>query len=74
MSEWISATEEERELMDKARKAGVRRGLNAAIQILETLPLEYREGNPTHMQIGMQRARNWALLELRSLTVEEVEG
>ncbi len=74
MSNWVSATQEERELMDKARKAGVRRGINAAIQILEELELPYNSDRVTHMQVGMQYAKNKAIQELRSLTVEEVEG
>jgi hypothetical protein len=74
MGNWVSATEEERYLMDRARKAGVRRGINAAIQILEELDLPYNADRVTHMQVGMQYAKNAAIRELRSLTVEEVEG
>ena len=62
------------EAVDEARKAGVRRGINAAIQILEELDLPYNHDRVTHMQVGMQHAKNKAIQELRSLTVEEAEG
>jgi RecJ-like exonuclease len=67
MTNWISATEEERQLMDKARKAGVRRGINASRNVLLNM-IAAGEGMTAAAALKM------ALEQLTNLTIEEVEG
>jgi hypothetical protein len=68
MSNWVNATEQERELMDKARKAGVRRGVNASIEIIEAMLERHRKGSSGRAELEL------VIYKLRSLTVEQVEG
>lgn len=55
------------ELTDMVRRAGVRRGINAAIATLEQLRDRTEKGSHQEVAISI------CLLQLRSLTVEQAE-
>jgi hypothetical protein len=56
------------EAVDEARQAGVRRGITAAIQTIESMLERHRKGSSGRAELEL------VIHKLRLLTIEEVEG
>jgi hypothetical protein len=54
--------------VDEARQAGVRRGVNASIELIEGMLERHRKGSSGRAELEL------VIHKLRSLTMEQVEG
>ncbi len=54
--------------IDDARKAGVQRGVNASIELIEAMLERHRKGSSGRAELEL------VIHKLRSLTMEQVEG
>jgi len=56
------------EAVDEARQAGVRRGVNASIELVESMLQRHRKGSSGRAELEI------VIHKLRQFTIEQVEG